>query len=461
MRGLLGNTFIKIEKYNKEAVMTIKNWRDSILRFLKWLIAALFVLELIAGCASNPAPQSLSPTDKLIKEIPEGDISTNNLELLFSNKTVSGTHERKGYAFKRFFSNDGTIYGENKKNGARQGKWRASSKGLCVQWANKKEKCRIVTRENNIIRQYKINKKGSRVLATSYSSFEVSNILNSTRDKKSVWLDTIKQDDINAYEAFLKKYPISEYDSNAKLRIEELTWDSVRRINTLDEYIGFLNKYPNSKYSGTAKEMIEYHEWRNTKKKNTIEGYKKFISKYSNSEYSVEAKSIIEQREYKKVLNDSLYKAAKDADLRKVKQLIEKGANLKSSSGVSFRVFSEDTKSGKTTDLKDDHKLKVEKICKNTISEALPEYKLTDNIVMGHATDMHISWAKRGVVSPTGSYPIFVVYEIIQAESKFKGKDTFLAKCLMNDKNNKGYISESSVALCPPNPKHMCLPKNK
>ena len=117
------------------------------------------------------------------------DVSASNLELMFSNKTVSGTHEKEGYVFKRYFSIDGTIYGENEKNGTRQGKWRASSKGLCVQWAGKKEKCRIVTRENNYIKKYKINKKGKRVLVTSYSSFETSNMLNTTNNKKEASAD--------------------------------------------------------------------------------------------------------------------------------------------------------------------------------------------------------------------------------------------------------------------------------
>ena len=178
------NTFGGVARMRESAE---RSGKDNILNGLK-LIGAIAPKKIPEQVASTSllteSSESANLGVQIGESIPDGDLSKSNLELLFSNKIVSGTHERKSFIFRRFYSADGTIDGENEKNGARQGKWRASSKGLCIQWAGKKEKCRVVTRENNVINKYKIKRTGERELVISYSSFETSNMLNTTNNKK-------------------------------------------------------------------------------------------------------------------------------------------------------------------------------------------------------------------------------------------------------------------------------------
>jgi len=73
------------------------------------------------------------------------------------------------------------------------------------------------------------------------------------------WNAAAKQDSVQAYEAFLKKHPESEFSPQARERLETLCWDDAFRVSSAEGYEKFLADFPSSRngpYARSALDMI-------------------------------------------------------------------------------------------------------------------------------------------------------------------------------------------------------------
>lgn len=106
---------------------------------------------------------------------------------------------------------------------------------------------------------------------------------------------------IDAYEAFLARYPSGKYSDLAKKELrslyEEADWSICKYYDNISSYRDFLAKYPLSKYASQANERIreleELRAWNKVKDANTIYAYENFINAYPKSSYVLEAKNAI------------------------------------------------------------------------------------------------------------------------------------------------------------------------
>jgi len=128
---------------------------------------------------------------------------------------------------------------------------------------------------------------------------------------KSDWEKAQRLNTIEAYQEFLRKYPNSEFTSDAKKKMEILEWEKAKQDDTIKAYQEFLRKYPNSEFTSDAKKKIEILEWEKAKQDDTIEAYQEFLKKYPNSEFTSDAKKKMEILEWKKAKQNNTVKAYK------------------------------------------------------------------------------------------------------------------------------------------------------
>ena len=97
-------------------------------------------------------------------------------------------------------------------------------------------------------------------------------------------------DAIKMHERYLQEYPGGAYAQEAKMKIEELSFNIAAGEDTIKAYKGFIEKYPQTKYSQKAVDRVEELALNRAKDKDTIKSYKLFLKEYPNSKFSQEVK---------------------------------------------------------------------------------------------------------------------------------------------------------------------------
>lgn len=90
----------------------------------------------------------------------------------FSNMTVKGFHNKRNYAFTRYYYPDGTVIARSEKYGDRVGKWRMEVDSMCESFGGS-EKCRMLEEKNGVI--YKFSRKNNKIV--TYGTFTEGNDL--------------------------------------------------------------------------------------------------------------------------------------------------------------------------------------------------------------------------------------------------------------------------------------------
>lgn len=124
------------------------------------------------------------------------------------------------------------------------------------------------------------------------------------------WNDVVKRNTINAYNAFIDKFPESKYADEAKKRIEEAedeaAWKKAANRNTIGGYREYLSYY--TKYVQEARKRLndlaivdqENDVWQLACNENKIEFFSQYLQAYPNGKYVAEANakiSILERQE--------------------------------------------------------------------------------------------------------------------------------------------------------------------
>ena len=79
--------------------------------------------------------------------------------------------------------------------------------------------------------------------------------------QQSDWQKTRETNSIEAYDAFLKKYPTGEFTAQAQAQLKQLEedrdWAKARDTDTLDAYQAFLKQYPEGRFTEEARIRVE------------------------------------------------------------------------------------------------------------------------------------------------------------------------------------------------------------
>lgn len=92
-----------------------------------------------------------------------------------------------------------------------------------------------------------------------------------------------QSDTIEAYEAFVNRFPGSDYKSETQL------WLSTLQINSLDGYKNYAKSFPKSRLTKKALERAGSFAWEIAKRENTLGAYEEFITEYPTQPKTQEA----------------------------------------------------------------------------------------------------------------------------------------------------------------------------
>ena len=98
-------------------------------------------------------------------------LNTEEIVLLFSDKTVESETVRKGRVSLTYYSPDGTL--ELLRNRSTHiGSWRVTDNGrMCLYIANSQEKCRIIVKQGSSVSKYIVKKNGQHQQSIRYRRF--------------------------------------------------------------------------------------------------------------------------------------------------------------------------------------------------------------------------------------------------------------------------------------------------
>jgi len=113
--------------------------------------------------------------------------------------------------------------------------------------------------------------------------------------EKELFEKTEKTNTIEAYEAFLQKYPKSKYKPQIDSILVELAYEQAILINTIEAFENYQQKYPASKYSADINARIEWIKIDENPNKAT---YEEYIKNNPDSRYVNKAKLRIKQLDF-------------------------------------------------------------------------------------------------------------------------------------------------------------------
>lgn len=109
-------------------------------------------------------------------------LSGDEVQSLFSGKTVKGYHEKSKYSFTSYYEPSGTFRSyQGEEIEPRLGKWWINSSGdICIHWEDESQDlCRkMITDDNGHYRKVLVKPNGKQILIVSFESFVDGNVLD-------------------------------------------------------------------------------------------------------------------------------------------------------------------------------------------------------------------------------------------------------------------------------------------
>lgn len=123
---------------------------------------------------------------------------------------------------------------------------------------------------------------------------------------------------VEAYKAFIDKYPQHHYAHQALVAIDalqhkeiEAAWVSCEQQQNAKLYQDFLAQYPNSKYAPIARERLEEEVWQNCDN-NDIASLRSYLASYPSGRYSAMAIAIVEELEHHLREEEDIWRACQE-----------------------------------------------------------------------------------------------------------------------------------------------------
>lgn len=111
--------------------------------------------------------------------------------------------------------------------------------------------------------------------------------------KKLDWLDAKSEKTAESLDMFLEKHPEdSVYTDSINEIKSEIAWNEVSDEKSIEAYENFIKEYPESPFKSDAKSKVEGLSWEKVKKENRAIEYLNFLSKYKYKHYADSVKSL-------------------------------------------------------------------------------------------------------------------------------------------------------------------------
>jgi hypothetical protein len=131
-----------------------------------------------------------------------------------------------------------------------------------------------------------------KVLGCALLAMTAAVILTGCATTARDWKFATTLNDARAYEAFLLRHPDSEYDAEARARIEELDWKFVQGSGSLPTLRWYVAKHPeteHAKEAGTRIVASMKTSWEEAKATDKVYAYVSFARDYPESEHVASA----------------------------------------------------------------------------------------------------------------------------------------------------------------------------
>lgn len=125
------------------------------------------------------------------------------------------------------------------------------------------------------------------------------------------WQQAKRKDTVQAYRAFVRKYPNSPYTEKARQRLESISWSQAKSTHTRYGYRRFLREFPRGEYRKDALLAIETMDLAAAKKKNTKKAYSDFLKHHPHGALKQKARHLIEELDWQMVKRQKTFHAYK------------------------------------------------------------------------------------------------------------------------------------------------------
>lgn len=112
-----------------------------------------------------PLLMILSPT------VSAETLNTEQVQALFSGKTVEYRHDKLGFEFVVYHAPDGTLRGTRDGHPMGELQWSVNDKGeLCIAY-NQKKRCHPIMNDDGVYKKYTIDQNGNKKILLTYRRF--------------------------------------------------------------------------------------------------------------------------------------------------------------------------------------------------------------------------------------------------------------------------------------------------
>ncbi len=112
--------------------------------------------------------------------------------------------------------------------------------------------------------------------------------------EKSDFSKAERANSIEAFQAFIEKYPQGKLLPDAMKKIHQLAYESAKAKDSIQVYLDFQQKYPETEFTSTVNERIQELAYQVVKTKDSLHLYREYQAKYPESMFSREIDNRIE-----------------------------------------------------------------------------------------------------------------------------------------------------------------------
>ncbi len=194
------------------------------------------------------------------------------------------------------------------------------------------EKINIVKLADDVVNSVRFNYEQQAELSPLFGAGHDGGqfVFRKIREEMPDWTTACTKNTAAAYEAFLLKYPNSQFLAEAEKKIIALkdaaAWKLAEQRNSEIAYLDYLRQFAKGTHSAEAKQRMETFGderfWQQAKRKNSIVAFMEYLEAYPNGKYEAEANAAIAVFEDKHNLAEE--KAKQEREALKRQQILKK-----------------------------------------------------------------------------------------------------------------------------------------
>lgn len=128
------------------------------------------------------------------------------------------------------------------------------------------------------------------VLIVGFGGYSYLNHKSQTDNMETEYQNLEKDNNTADYEAFLEKYPQSQYTKEVRNRLDHLKliqnqWTEISMSSSRNDFASFMQQFPNSQYESACKVKIDSLDWIDASSENTPDAYQRYLTMHPDGKY--------------------------------------------------------------------------------------------------------------------------------------------------------------------------------